>query len=135
MKNKENPALAELKEMLPTVLTADGLILLTILSVGLAFGADWRLYTGLLVGNILFAANFILLGRTALSIARTRDARRGRVLGNASYGARYIGMFVILAILLSLKLISPFTAVIPLFYPKIHYTIRALGRRYDDEER
>lgn len=132
MKKQKNPSLTELREMLPLLLVCNGIILLTVVSVGLVFGADWRLYTGLLVGNLLFAANFLLLGRTALSIAQSKDARRGRVLGNFSYGARYIGMFVILALLLTFRLISPFTAVIPLFYPKIYYTVQALRRKYDD---
>lgn len=134
MKKEKNPSMTELKAMLPTVLACNGVVLLTVVSIGLAFGADWRLYTGLLVGNLLFAANFLLLGRTALSIARSKDARRGQVLGNFSYGARYIGMFVILALLLTFQLISPFTAVIPLFYPKIYYTAQALRRKYDDFE-
>lgn len=132
MKNRKNPAAAELREMLPSVLAYNGLILLSILSIGFAFGHDWRLYTGLLAGNLLFAANFLLIGATAASIARTREARRGQFLGNFSYGARYIGIFVILALLLTFGLISLFTAAIPLFYPKIYYTIRAFRGKYDD---
>ena len=31
------------------------------------------------------------------------------------------------------KLVSPFTAVIPLFYPRIYYTIAALRGKYDEE--
>lgn len=134
MKKQKNPAVAELREMLPSVLVYDGLILLSILSIGFAFGHDWRLYTGLLAGNLLFAANFLLIGFTAASIARTREVKRGQFLGNFSYGARYIGAFLILALLLTFDLISLFTAVIPLFYPKIYYTVRALRQKNDDFE-
>lgn len=120
--------------MLPSVLAYNGAVLLTILAAGFAFGHDWRLYTGLLVGNLLFAANILLIGVTAVSIVRTREVKRGQFLGNFSYGARYIGTFLILALLLTFDLISLFTAAIPLFYPKIYYTVRAFRQKNDDFE-
>lgn len=134
MKKRKNPAAEELREMLPSLLVYNGVVLLAILLAGFAFGHDWRLYTGLLAGNLLCAANFLLIGVTASAISRTRERRRGQFLGNFSYGARYIGMFLILALLLTFGLISLFTAVIPLFYPKIYYTVRALRKKYDDFE-
>ncbi len=134
MKLEKNPSVPELREMFPSVLAYNGVLLLTVTAIGAAFGFDWRLYTGLLAGNVLFAANFLLIGFTARTIAKTRDARRGRFLGNFSYGARYIGIFAVLALLLTFELISPFTAVIPLFYPRIYYTVQALRRKYDDFE-
>lgn len=134
MNKQKNPAMEELREMLPSVLAYNGAVLLTILAAGFAFGHDWRLYTGLLVGNLLFAANILLIGVTAASIVRTREVKRGQFLGNFSYGARYIGIFLILALLLTFDLISLFTAAIPLFYPKIYYTVRAFRQKDDDFE-
>ncbi len=133
MKKRKNMAVDELKEMLPTIIVFNVLIILSIVTIGFFSGFDYRLYTGLLTGNILMAVNFLIIGVTADAITRTRQQKRGQFLGNFSYGARYIGIFVILAALLTFDLISPFTAVIPLFFPKLYYTISALRGKYKDE--
>lgn len=119
--------------MLPSLLLYNGLILLSVTAIGFVWGFDFRLYTGLLAGNVLMAANMLLIGVTAGAIIKTRQQKRGQFLANFSYGARYIGIFAILALLLTFKLISPFTAVIPLFYPRIYYTIAAFRGKYDEE--
>ena len=133
MKKHKNQAAEELKEMLPMVVIADVVIALSITVIGFFSGFDFRLYTGLVAGNVLMAANMLIIGITANAIVRTRQQKRGQFLANFSYGARYIGIFVILALLLTFKLISPFTAVIPLFYPRIYYTIAAFRGKYDEE--
>ncbi len=133
MKKRKNQAAEELKEMLPSLLLYNALILLSVTAIGFVWGFDFRLYTGLLTGNILMVANMLLIGVTAGVIIKTRQQKRGQFLANLSYGLRYIGIFVILALLLTFKLISPFTAVIPLFYPRIYYTIAALCGKYDEE--
>ena len=133
MKKRKNQAVDELRQMLPFILTADLLIVLSIVVIGFSAGFDYRLYTGLLTGNALMAANMYFIGTTAQAVSKTRDPKRGQFLANFSYGARYVGMFVILALLLTFKLISPFTAVIPLFYPRIYYTLAALRGKYDEE--
>lgn len=133
MKKHKNQAVEELKVMAPFLLSANIIIILSIVMIGFAFGFDYRLFTGLLTGNILAVSNFLLIGVTAGAITRTRQFKRGQFLGNFSYGARYIGIFVILAALLTFDLISPFTAVIPLFYPKLYYTIQALRGKYNDD--
>lgn len=125
MKKHRNQAADELKKMLPMILTADLLIAVSVTMIGFLSGFDFRLYTGLAAGNVLMAANMLFIGTTAQAISRTRDPKRGQFLANFSYGARYVGMFVILALLLTFQLISPFTALIPLFFPKIYYTLRA----------
>ena len=78
-------------------------------------------------------ANFLLIGYTAEIIVKARNPKRGQFLANFSYGARYVGIFAILALLLTFELISPFTAVIPLFFPRIYYIIAALRGKYDEE--
>ena len=124
---------SELKNMLPFILAADGAAAGVSLAVGFIFGFDWRLFTGLAVGNLLMAANFILIGYTVSRTVKCRDFRRGRRMGTISYFLRYAGIFAVLALLLSFKLISLVTAVLPLFYPKIYYTfIYMLTRGKDD---
>ncbi len=132
MKKRKNQAAEELREMLPFILTANLIIILSVIVIGFKTGFDYRLYTGLAVGNLLMAANFLIIGITAGAITRTRQQKRGQFLANFSYGARYIGIFIILALLLTFELISVFTAVIPLFFPRIYYTIQAFRGKYND---
>lgn len=132
MKKRKNQAAEELREMLPFILTANLIIILSVIMIGFKAGFDYRLYTGLAVGNLLMTANFLIIGITAGAITRTRQQKRGQFLANFSYGARYIGIFVILALLLTFDLISVFTAVIPLFFPRIYYTIQAFRGKYND---
>ena len=136
MNRKSIQALTELKAMLPYIAAFNAAAVAVCSVVCVFFGFEWRLFTGLAVGNALMAANFLLIGMTVEKIIRVRDFRRGQILGGASYGLRYAGMFAVLAILLSLGLISPFTAVIPLFFPKIYYTffyVRREARHGKDE--
>ena len=133
MKKRKNQAAEELRQMLPFIVAADLVIAASIAVIGFSAGFDFRLYTGLLAGNALMIANMLLIGVTAGAIIKTRQQKRGQFLANLSYGLRYIGIFVILALLLTFKLISPFTAVIPLFYPRIYYTIEAFRGKYDEE--
>ncbi len=124
---------AELKYMLPFILAANGAVAAACLVVGFISGFDWRVFSGLAVGNLLMAANFILIGHTVSRTVKCRDFRRARRIGTISYFLRYTGIFAVLALLLSFKLISVVTAVLPLFYPKIYYTfIYTLTRGKDD---
>lgn len=132
MKKRKNQAAEELREMRSFIITADLIIILSVTAIGFYAGFDYRLYTGLAVGNLLMLANFLIIGITANVITRTRQQKKGQFLGNFSYGARYIGIFVILALLLTFDLISVFTAVVPLFYPRIYYTIQAFRGKYND---
>lgn len=133
MKKCKNQAVDELREMLPWLIAFNVVLLVSVTAIGFGFGFDYRLYTGLLAGNVLMLANFIIIGITAGAISRTRQFKRGQFLANFSYGARYIGIFVILAALLTFDLISPFTAVLPLFFPKLYYTVSAFCGKYKDE--
>lgn len=119
---KAAQALGELKNMLPYILIFNGAALVVSIVIGIFYGFDWRLFSGLLVGNIIMTANFIGIGITAELIVKSRNFKKGQFLGNFSYGIRYIGIFVILGALLTFEFINPVTAIIPLFYPKIYYT-------------
>lgn len=133
MKKRKNQALEELRKMLPLILAADLVIVVSVAVIGFSAGFDYRLYTGLAVGNALMIANMLFIGATAQAISRTRDPKRGQFLANFSYGARYVGMFAILALLLTFELISPFTALIPLFFPKLYYTLGAFVNKGDED--
>lgn len=133
MIKKRNAAADELKKMFPSLLVYNLLLLFGITAIAFGVGFDWRLYTGVLVGNALMAGNFLLIGVTANSIASSRNLKKGQSLGNISYGLRYVGIFVALASLLTFDLVSPFTAVIPLFYPKIYYTLSAFRKDSDED--
>ena len=133
MKKRKNLAVDEIRKMIPTLLIFNGILLAGIIAISIIGGFDFRLYSGLVAGNALMVGNFLLIGVTADAISRTRSFKRGQFLGNFSYGLRYIGIFVILAALLTFDLISPFTAIIPLFFPKLFYTIEAFRGKYDDE--
>lgn len=127
-------AAEELKAMLPFTAAANGAVILVSVVIGLIYGFDWRVFSGLAAGNALMFANFILIGYTAEKTVKLRDFRRARFLGNLSYGLRYIGIFVILAALLTLDVIAVVTAVIPLFYPKVYYTFIYVRKHGKDEE-
>ncbi len=122
MSGRTSYAAAELKAMLPYLLVFNAAAVIVAVCVGLGFGFEWQVYTGLITGNVLMTANFLLIGVTADKIIRMKDFRKGKQLGSVSYALRYIGIFVILAGLLTVKVINPVAAVIPLFYPKIYYT-------------
>jgi len=120
-------ALEELRAMIPTFLLGDGLILIISGICGLAgMNADWRVISGLLAGNAVTALNFYLIGVTAGYVIRRRNPEKAKRFSGFSYGARYIGMFLIFGALIYFNLINPVTALAPLFYPKLHYTASAM---------
>ncbi len=112
----------ELKQMTPYLLLFNGAAVAVCIGLGFAFGFDWRLYTGLAVGNVLMLANFVLIGFTADKVVKCRDFSSARSISRISYGLRYIGMFAVLAGLLTVKVIDPIAAVVPLIYPKVYYS-------------
>lgn len=127
MKRKpKNPAFEELKTMLPVALIVNGLVLIGISLYGIFEGITWRAITGLACGNILSAGNFILIGRTAVSTVAKANEKKGKFFANMSYGARYIGLFLLLAAGFTLKIIDMVPAFVPLFIPKLHYTFKYL---------
>lgn len=128
MKRKpKNPAFEELKTMLPVALIVNGLVLLGISLYGIFEGAAWRAVTGLIYGNFLGAGNFILIGATAVSTVTKANEKKGKFFANMSYGIRYVGLFLLLGGALWLDLIDLIPAFIPLFIPKLHYTLKYLS--------
>lgn len=135
MKRKpKNLAFEELKDMIPAALIINGIAMVGIALYGIFEGITWRAVTGLLYGDLLAAGNFILLGASAASTITKATAKKGQFFANMSYGARYIGLFLLLAAGIMLKIIDAVPAFIPLFIPKLHYTFKYTlqGKSFDD---
>jgi hypothetical protein len=118
--------LTELKGMVPILLICNGVAIVSCVIYGLVVAHDFRLYTGLVIGNAATIGNFYHLGVKAGNVARMKDASRARRYATSSFFVRYFGAFAVFGVLIHFGLINAITAVIPLFYPKIHYTIKAM---------
>ena len=123
--------------MVPYLLIFNGIAAAVCAVFCIVSGFDVRLFCGLVTGNALMLANFLLIGLTADKVVKCRDFRRGRFIANLSYGLRYVGIFAVLAILLTLDAVALIPAVVPLFYPKLYYTffyLRSNKSNSDEEE-
>jgi hypothetical protein len=118
--------LVEIKSSIPTFLICNAIILVICVIYGFAVSHDWRFYTGLLIGNAAALGNFYHLGVKAGNITRMKVARRARIYATLDFFVRYIGAFIVFGVLIYFRLINPITALTPLFFPKIHYTIMAI---------
>lgn len=119
----------ELKGMLPTVLICNGIVLLVCVVYTIAtdsFSGSWRLLTGLLFGNAAILANFYALGAKSARIIRRKESGYARTYTTTMFFVRYIGAFAVFGALVTFNIINMYTVVVPLFYPKIHYTIKAV---------
>jgi hypothetical protein len=127
---KNDPAVqimcGELKSMIPTFLVCNAILLLSCGIYGLFNTIDWRIFTGLFAGNAAAVLNFYHLGVKAGNITRMKDARRARIYATASFFVRYIGALIVFGLLIRFGLMNVVTAVIPLLFPKIHYTVKAI---------
>ena len=132
MKKKitETTSFKECMALLPYYIGA--LVLLGIVSVILMISGigDYTLLTGAVAGTAVSALNFVLMAISAEK-AITLTEKSAKLAMNGSYGARYIGTFIILGALMFFKIINPVTAVLPLFVPKIAYTVTAFKEKSD----
>ncbi len=134
MKILKTQAASELKEMAPYLMIFNAAAVVISVIAGFIWGFDWRVFTGLIAGNAVSVANFLLIGVTVEKVVRSKDFRRGRSIAGASYGLRYAGMFAVLAGLLYFKLVSPVTALIPLIFPRIYYTFFYVRLHKEDDQ-
>jgi len=126
----EKIAITELRAMLPFFLICDGVIALICIS-GIIFGflgssADYTLFTGLVFGNIASVLNFYLMAYAAGKLTMRGENKKPRRFIGLSYGVRIITLFAIYYALMTLGVINPVTAVIPLLYPSFHYKLKAI---------
>jgi hypothetical protein len=118
--------LAELRGMIPTLIVCNLLAVIGCIIYGAVEAHDFRCYTGLAIGNAATVANFCHLGFKAANIARIKDAGRARIYATGSFLLRYFGAFAVFGALVHFGAMNVVTALIPLFFPKIHYTIKAV---------
>ena len=127
-KIKQTTAYKEFMALLPYYLGM--LALLGIISVILMASGigDYTLLTGAAAGTVVSALNFALLAISAEK-AVTMTEKSAKLTMNGSYGVRYIATFLILGALMFFKAVNPVTAILPLFVPKIAYTVTALKEK------
>jgi hypothetical protein len=123
----ERIALTELRAMVPFALVCNGFALVVSGFIGF-FSAkiDFGVFTGLLFGNLVSAANFYFIGFASGSLLRRNRERGSRGFAGAAYALRFFGMFALYWILASLEFINLFTALIPLLYPSFYYKFKAI---------
>ncbi|MCL2036854.1 MAG: hypothetical protein FWG83_05665 [Oscillospiraceae bacterium] len=121
--------IAELKNMRLTFLLCNVIIFLPCLILAIGWG-DWLLFwrnmAGLFLGNVAAILNFWHLGVKAGKILQRKNIRHAQTYGAFSFYARYFGAFAVFGVLAMLGIISVYTVVLPLLFPKIHYTIKAI---------
>jgi hypothetical protein len=118
--------LTELKGMIGTLLVCNGVVIISCIVYGFMQGHDFRFYTGLLIGNTAAVLNFYHLGVKAGNIMKMREVRRARVYAIASFFLRYFGAFAVFWVLIRFGVVNIITVLVPLFFPKIHYTVKAV---------
>jgi hypothetical protein len=122
----ERIALTELKAMLPFALVCNGIVLLIGGIYGFFGAIGFGLFTGLLFGNIVSAANFYAIGFASSNLLQRKTESGSRGFAGIAYGLRFVGMFALYWILASLGVINLFAALIPLLFPSFYYKFKAV---------
>jgi hypothetical protein len=124
----EKMALSELKSMIPVFIIGN----ISVISFCIIYqlittsSINWRLFTGFLAGNAVSVFNFYMIGVNAGKAIRTRDSGKARTFSTFNYFSRYAMTFIVFAALMYFNLVNVVTAFFPLFFPRIHYLIRAI---------
>lgn len=127
---RENITLTELKAMLPVFISGDIILVLAGIIYCFVSGSfDYRLFTGILAGNFASVGYFLSLGIGAENALLRKNNKKARFSANLSYGMRYVGLFLIYALLMVFGLVNIFTAVIPLFFPRIYYFLTLFKKK------
>lgn len=126
MSKKTNVINDELRSMLPWLLALNGVYFALLVVLFFAGGFDYSLFLGGIWGNLVGVGNFWLLGKSAESALRRRDAKSARTYMNTMYCIRYLGIFLAMSVAAILPFISVITAAVPLFFPRIVITLKTL---------
>ena len=126
MSKKTNVINDELRSMLPWLLALNGVYFALLVVLFFAGGFDYSLFLGGIWGNLVGVGNFWLLGKSAESALRRRDAKSARTYMNTMYCIRYLGIFLAMTVAAILPFISVITAAVPLFFPRIVITLKTL---------
>lgn len=118
----------EMRSLLPYFLVVNAVYFMIVLVLFFALGFDYTLLTGAVYGNIICVLNFYVLGITA-QIAVKKNAKAAQTYMNTMYCIRYLGLFAAMSVAALVPFINLFTAIIPLLFPKIVITIRAMREK------
>jgi len=122
----ERIALEELHKMLPFFLVCSGIMLIIGGIYGLFEEINFGLFTGILLGNIMGAANFYFIGYSSGRLLQRKNENGSRGIAGVAFALRFFGMFGIYWVLASFGLISLFPALIPLLFPSFYYKFIAI---------
>ncbi len=92
------------------------------------FGLGYEIPISLLLGNILVLFNFVALGFT-VEHAVVRPIKSAQRLMKLSYVGRLVVLGIFLFLAIKLDCFNEVFVIIPLFYPKIIYTIYGIINR------
>lgn len=129
---KEQPVYAEMRDLAPYFLVICGIYLAVILVLFFARGFDAALILGALYGMAVCVLNFFLLGKTAQKAVRM-DAKSARNYMNTMYCVRYLGLFAALTLAAFIPFVSLISAAVPLFFPKVAITARAIIQKNKED--
>ena len=127
--NKNEPVYKEMRSLLPYYLAANGVYFAVMLVIFFAAGFDYTLLVGAVYGNIVCVGNFLALGKTAQSSLKRGSAKSAQTYMINMYCLRYLGLFLLLTIGALAPFINLVAAVIPLFFPRIAITARAIIKK------
>lgn len=128
MIKRDQPVYEEMRSLAPYFLTTGGIYMAIMAALFFALEFDYTLPIGGVYGMIIAVLNFLALGKTAQS-ALKKSAKSAQTYMNVMYCVRYLGLFALLTIGALAPFINLIASVIPLFFPKIAITIRALRKK------
>ena len=117
-----------MRSLLPYYLAVNAVYFTVVIVLFFALAFDYTLITGGIYGNIVCVLNFWLLGVTA-EIAVRKASKSAQTYMNAMYCVRYLGIFAAMSAAALLPWFNLFTAVIPLLFPKLVITLRAIREK------
>ena len=123
--------LQEMRSLLPYFAAVNAVYFAVLFVLFFAAGFDYTLITGGLFGNAVCVLNFYILGVTA-EIALRKSAKSAQTYMNLMYCVRYLGMFFMMSAAALLSCLNLFAAIVPLLFPKLVITLRALRERKND---
>ncbi len=125
---KQEPIIQEMRSLAPYYFVVAGVYMAVILVLFFALGFNYRLILGAIWGNIICVANFYLLGKTA-QVAVRKSPKAAQTYMNTMYCLRYLGIFAAMTLAALLPVFDLVAAVVPLLFPKIVITIRAIREK------
>ena len=126
MSKKSSVTNVELRSMLPWLLALNGVYLALLIVLFFAGGFDYTLLLGGIWGNVVGVGNFWLLGKSAEKAVLRRNPKAARSYMNTMYCIRYLGIFLAMTAAAVIPFVSVITAAVPLFFPRIAITLKAL---------